>query len=255
MKHTLIGTLALIIIIGSIAAYALLRPAPVAAPGASAIKEESPYFSIDAEWPASTPLTASAGAGANKAAVALMASGVQNAVSQFKSDTDYGSITPQDAAYIGLGEDGRKYAFGASYEATSSPTTISYIFTLYEDTLGAHPNGTLLTYTFDSSSGAPLALTNLFAPGTDVYAELSEIARAKLPAVIAAQEGVDLSSYDPSMMLPGTTLDAANFQWFYIANGNLVFLFPPYAVAPYAAGTIELPLPLASLPNIKAQYR
>jgi hypothetical protein len=180
-----------------------------------------------------------------------MAEGVQSAVAQFKSDTSYGSITPQDAAYIGLGQDGRKYTLDISYAATTSPATLSYIFTIYEDTLGAHGNATYLTYTFDAKSGAPLSLPDLFMPGTDVYAELSQVARAALPAVIAAHEGVDPSQVDPQMMLAGTAPAAKNFQWFYLADGDLVLLFPPYAVAPYAAGPIELDIPAATLPDLK----
>jgi hypothetical protein len=254
MKHTIIGTIALVVILGGIAAYALLRPAPAAAPGASQIKEESAYFSIDATWPASTSLAQSAGAAADQAAVALMAAGVENAVAQFKSDTDYGSITPQDAAYIGLGEDGRKYTLDISYEATSSPATLSYIFTLYVDTLGAHGNGTYLTYTFDSQTGALLALSDLFAAGTDVYSELSAIARQELPAVIAAHEGVTPDQVDPQMLDAGTAPVAESFQDFYLAGDNLVLLFPPYAVAPYAAGTIELDIPLSQVTGLKAGY-
>ncbi|HVW82381.1 MAG TPA: RsiV family protein [Candidatus Paceibacterota bacterium] len=254
MKHTLIGTIALVVIVSGIATYALLRPAPVAAPGTSAITEESPYFSIDAKWPATTSLKASAGAAADKAAVALMAAGVQNAVAQFKSDTDYGSIIPADAAYIGLGQDGRKYTFDVSYEATSSPTTVSYIFSLYADTLGAHGNGTYLTYTFDAKTGAPLSLSDLFTISTNYVGFLSAYARANLPAVIAAHEGVSPDEVDSQMLDEGTAPDAANFQWFYLANGDLVLLFPPYAVAPYAAGTIELDIPLSQVTGLKAGY-
>ena len=251
MRHTLLGALVVVLVLGGIVAYALLRSAPAAAPAEGSITEASQYFSIDARWPASTPLKESAGAAADSAAVALMAEGVENAVAQFKSDTDYGSITPAEAAYIGLGQDGRTYALDITYEATSAPATLSYIFSIYEDTLGAHGNGTYLTYSFDSKTGAPLSLPDLFAPGTDVYGELSEIARQELPAIIAAHEGVSPEEVDPTMLTEGTAPEAQNFQWFYLAGDTLVLLFPPYAVAPYAAGTIELPLPAATLPNLK----
>jgi len=37
---------------------------------------------------------------------------------------------------------------------------------------------------------------------------------------------------------------------FYFENGNIVFLFNPYEIAPYAGGTSELIIPLSDLGDL-----
>lgn len=258
-KDTWIGIAAIVIILGGIVAYANFAPRHAAPSTTSTstdavITDNQQYYTIEAHYPTTTSLATSAGASADQAAVALMAADVQSTVESFKTESGVASITPADAATMGLGAD-RKYALDVEYIATSSPSVASYIFTIYYDTLGAHPNGTYLTENFDAKTGTRIAITDLFNSGTDVYTELSQLARAQLPAIIAAQEGTTPDQIDPSMMNDGTTAAAQNFQWFYVANGDLVLIFPPYQVGPYALGTVLLPIPLSSLPNVKPAYQ
>ena len=53
----------------------------------------------------------------------------------------------------------RKEALTMLYEERSGPKTITYVFTLHMDTLGAHPNTFYRSFTFDRSfiSGTRLA--------------------------------------------------------------------------------------------------
>jgi hypothetical protein len=58
------------------------------------------------------------------------------------------------------------------------------------------------------------------------------------------------------MLSAGTTPEEKNFANFFLDNQEFVLLFPPYQVAPYAAGPQTLRIPLPELSNIlKQEYR
>src|SRR5262249_14368432 len=155
-KETWLGAVVLVIAIGAIFAYAGYESAH--APGATtgSIEQEGQYYSINASWPTVTPLAKSAGKAADQAAAALMSTAVQTTVTQFASEPNLASITPDNATQYGITQSGEKYTLDVTYVATSTRATDSYVFAIYFDTLGAHPNGTYGTYTFDAVSGQRL---------------------------------------------------------------------------------------------------
>jgi hypothetical protein len=245
----------LLVLVGLIA-YTLTHPAPAKTPttpmATQATKlpfpsgkyaEHAQYYDITAYVATSTPLTEPA----NTAALVLMQEFATDTIAQFKVDADLTSLTPKQIHTLGF-DTGRKYALQILYLMSSSPRTISYIFTTYEDTGGAHGNTFFDTFTFDKTTGARLALADLFAPGAPYLKRLSEVSRAMLPDVIG-------QFTDAQMIENGTTPDEKNFESFFVDNGNLDILFPPYAVAAYAAGPQTLQIPLSSLSDIlKPEY-
>ena len=210
----------------------------------SSYTASSTYYAIAANYATSTPLTGSA----NTAAVLTMRQFVSGQIAQFKTDGHFSQMTPQEAQKAGF-TGGRKATLEIKYLIAPAPHTISYIYTTYEDTLGAHGNLFFKTFTFDTSTGKLLTLGDLFTPGSTYLDTLSQIARAKLPAVIGAQ------MVSPQMLDAGTKPEAKNFANFFINGGDLVILFPPYAVAPYAAGPQTLRIPLTSLKDLKSTYQ
>ena len=255
-NKNILGIVTVLVIIAGAVGYAALRPASVIAPGATTLPpgsytEHAPYYDIAANYASSTPLTGVA----NTAAVALMQKFVSDTITQFKTDGNFANITPADIKTMGF-DTGRKESLQITYLIGSSGRTVSYIFTVYEDTLGAHGNTFFHTFTFDTNpstpsgqAGVPLALADLFTPGAPYLDELSGIARAKLPGVI----GQDA---DVTFINDGTTPDTKNFQTFFFDNAYLVFLFAPYQVAPYSAGPQTLRIPIASLTSVlKPEYR
>ncbi len=249
-----------IVLLAGVILYALSHPASAPAPesgivaGAGAslppgvYTEHAPYYDIAANYATSTPLAENAGARADAAAVSSMRDFVASTIDRFKTDGNFAHLTPEDVKMRGF-DGGRAETLQIVYLMSSSARTVSYIFTVYEDTGGAHGNTFFHTFTFDSSTGAPLALADLFIPGADYLGTLSSLARAKLPAIIG--DGADAQMLDN-----GTAPDAKNFENFFLDNGNLDILFAPYAVAPYAAGPQTLPVPLADLSRIlKPEYR
>jgi hypothetical protein len=220
------------------------------------IQESGTYYDIDAQYPSATTLKVTAGTQADAAAVTLMKSFVEGEVATFKSDNMLLTMTSENAPPVpGLGVD-RKYALSDQVEVRSSPVTVSYIYLFYVDTLGAHPNAYFHTFTFDSTTGASLNIADLFAPGTDYLSVLSEKSRALLYPQIAEAENVSVSEVDGSMIDAGTTPEAANYANFYLDGADLVIVFTPYQVGPWALGTQEARIPRAELSGIlKAKYQ
>lgn len=249
-RTTLVGLIVSVLIIAGLGLYVGMRPSPAKAPAEGDMAalngsyiEHADYYDIEATYPTETAL----GERASEAAVSLMQEWVIGTISQFKKDGNFDNLTAEDITMMGF-DQGRKQSLKITYTKASSPRTTSYTFTLYADTMGAHPNGSFKTFTFDTSTGAALALADLFIPSAPYLAELSTIARAKLPEIIG--QGAN------DQMIAGTAPEAENFANFSLDGPTLVILFPPYAVASYAAGPQTLPIPLADLSGIlKPDYK
>lgn len=248
-KQTIVGAVAVLALLGGIVFYALTKPVPAKAPGAlvlpdASYSEHTTYYDIETYYASSTPLSGAA----NIAAVVLMKDFVARTVEQFKTDGNFANLTAADIQTMGFDE-GRKETLKIVYLMGSSARTISYVFTIYSDTLGAHGNTDFKTFTFDTTTGKPLALADLFAPGSDYLGTLSKLAREKLPAVIG-------ENADAATIRSGTEPTEDNFRNFLFDNRDLLILFPPYQVAAYSEGPQTLRLPVSLLSNIlKSEYR
>ncbi len=234
------------IALAGIVVYAAIRPAPPKAPAGAAdaqtplilpagvYTQQSPDYTIAANYPTTTPLTSIA----NEKAIARMQSYIGGTISQFKTNGN-----------VAYPPGGAKETLQIKYLVSFSTRTVSYIFTVYENTLGAHGNLFFHTFTFDTSTGVELTLADLFAPNSGYLDVLSTISRAQLPSVVGGNA-------DMSFITRGTTPETKNFENFFIDNGYLDILFDPYQVAPYALGPQTLRIPLATLGTIlNPQYR
>jgi len=258
MKNTnYIYTGVILIVVVAITFFAITRPVPKAAhtPTAEELTatqsrsytEKTAYYTIATNYASSTLLRTDVSVAVDDAAVAEMGNFVSDTVAQFKKDGKYTNLTPQDIQMRFNG--GRTDSLNIVYLISTAPRTVSYIYTIYLDTGGAHGNTFFHTFTFDAVSGASLALADIFAPGTDYLTALSKIARAKLPEMLKEH-------MDAQMLSSGTAPDAKNFENFFIDNDTLKIQFAPYAVAPYSAGPQTLQIPLSDLANIlKPEYR
>jgi len=212
-----------------------------ALPEQSPYKENAEYYTIAVNYPTTTPLT-SVNAAANKNALITMRNALGDMVASFKSDGNFSNLTPEDVKMMGF-DQGRKESLNVKYLISSSINTVSYIYTVYQDTLGAHPNSAFRTFTFDTNTGTELKLGDVFT--SDTYLQkLSTIARAKLPGIIGTEYA------DSSFINPGTTPEEQNFQNFFLDNKDFVVLFPPYQVGPYALGPQTLRIPISELKDI-----
>lgn len=244
-----LSALGIILLLG--AGYALYKAQPPATlpdvshfPPAESIVEHGPYYDIRASYPPSTPFSGSVGA----ADTALMKTFVENTVAEFKRNGNFDDLTQKDITMMGY-DRGRKQTLDVKYLIGTSSSTVSYIFTIYMDTLGAHGNSDFKTFTFDLRSGKDLALADLFLPGSDYLGRISSLSRtalAKNMAPYADQKQIDA----------GTTPDSDNFKNFFLDGENVTLLFPPYQVGPYAAGPQTVALPRSELADIlRSEYR
>lgn len=248
MKKNLILGALIVVVLGGLGWYAYSHPLPhgqlvpsthTSVPNGPYV-EHAQYYDISANYATSTSLTGSA----NEAAVDEMYQFVQNTVTQFKKDGNFANLTPQDIQMqFGNGE---KYSLQIVYLIAPAPHAVSYVYTIYEDTGGAHGNTYFRTFTFDTTTGAPLALSDVF---TGNYLQtLSTLSRQLLPATLG-------EFADQTFITTGTKPDDTSFQNFFFNGTDFVILFPPYQVAPYAAGPITLRIPISQLQGIlKNQY-
>jgi len=206
--------------------------------------ENAQYYTIDVTYPIEPPLPGDASAKAER----VMEQGLADDIAQFKQDGDFANLTPEDIQTQGLGPD-RKYVYAATYEPYQSTSTVSYVFTIYEDTLGAHPNGFYQTFTFDNQ-GNQLQLADLFKPGAAYLPKLSALAYQGVVAELTAREGSVPAGDELDTVRIGTEPSPEALQFYYIDGDTLHLLFPPYQVAAYAAGTFDVPIPMSSLSDI-----
>ena len=126
-----------------------------------------------------------------------------------------------------------------SYGTKVGNSITTVVFTGSEYTGGAHPIPFYYTVHFDGS-GKIITLDKLFkVPGPTYFAKFSQIVTPQLK-----------QQFGDAFFPDGATSNPENWNLWYIENGNLVFMFSPYQVAPYAAGTPEVKIPLTDLSDI-----
>jgi hypothetical protein len=205
--------------------------------------DNAAYYDIEVHYPAHTALTGEADSKARLLIEQELAADIE----QFKSDGNFANLTPEDIQIQGLGGD-RKYSYGAEYKEFTSGSTDSFLFVIYEDTLGAHPNGYFKSYVFDKN-GKALAINDLFTPGSNYLARLAQASETQIKAQLNDRLGADASS---SVFADGYAPSEQNFQNFIIDGDTLHVYFPPYQVAAYAAGAFDVAIPLSQLSDILA---
>ncbi|MEK7510695.1 MAG: DUF3298 domain-containing protein [Patescibacteria group bacterium] len=258
-----IGSLGLIaLILGLTGWYMSTHPAPVPySPQVTPptlgtdvpkkISEKGTYYTIDVTYPTqiSFPLSSRSDAGAT--ADRTIKAWVDQNIAQFKSYVGENEAAIQD--FISQGEEVpaslSSMQLTVVYERKETPRTVTYLLNAASYIGGAHGMETPTTFTFDATTGTRLALADLFLPQADYLTRLSTLARSKLPGLTG-----DFTNDD--FIQDGTRPIQENFQVFYLEGDDLVFLFPPYQVAPYAAGTIIFRLDRTELNDIlKPEFR
>jgi hypothetical protein len=104
---------------------------------------------------------------------------------------------------------------------------------------------------FDAQ-GNELGLADLFVatstnPHADWLNQISGIATVQIQDELTKRLG---ETPGDSFFSEGTAPKEENFQNFVIDGNDLVFLFPPYQVAAYAAGTFDVRIPLSQLKDV-----
>ncbi len=126
-----------------------------------------------------------------------------------------------------------------------SPTVISLRFDHSEYIAGAaHPDNQTRILNYDIERHLLLATSDLFASSTAALPFLSEYTRNYFKRAIPDSNKDDKYQH---MVIPGTAPTHENFEEVAITKNGLLVIFDPYQVAPYARGTIEVPIPESDL--------
>lgn len=205
-------------------------------------KKESEFVSIEAVYPAKTNLAGEADIRARTI--------LENWIKAREAEFMANATDMLDAAeQARLREQGRGYALGIEYTAHTSDNNKSFVFQIYEDTGGAHPNVYYKTFVF-GEDGREVALADLFKPSARYLDELSTLAYADILRQAPSRFGTALDENQKDWVRDGTAPSEETFQSYYLDGENLVLIFPPYQVAAYAAGKFETKIPFSKLAHI-----
>jgi peptidoglycan-N-acetylglucosamine deacetylase len=138
------------------------------------------------------------------------------------------------------------WSLGIDYEEFQySDNIISYNFSVYTYTGGAHGNINYQTYTFDLENGTEVTYEDLFQADVNELAVISPIVQQALNEHLGEMT-------DAQWIEDGTGENPDNYQNFILTDGALIFYFDPYQVAAYAAGPQMVSIPLVDLAEVLA---
>lgn len=235
MKHIVyIVITILIILIGSGIGYLYLThketPEPVVQTPVvteEKIQEKTELYELTASYPINSPVTP------------ILKTFVEETFTSFKANQDFENWTEEDKEIMGYG-DGRIMSLELTYKTYSSPLYVSYVYTIYENTFGAHPNAYNRTFTFTKDTNEIITLEQLFEAPESVYLQnLTTIAREQLIETLGENANMEY-------LEDGTKPTPENFQHFYLEGDTITFIFPPYQVGPWAIGTQSISFPYSA---------
>ena len=192
---------------------------------ASTFSEDAQYSTIKVQYPT---------APANERAT--MEAEMGKLVADFKQNVD-----GLDATVLPSLADGHKLTFTAEYKQYSSADTSSYLYTVFEDTGGAHPNTYFKTFVFDKD-GTQVGIKDVVGPD---LTKLSQLVTADVTAQVKQRlEGAEVGD---SIFPEGLTPTENNYSNFVIDGDTLVIEIPPYQVAAYVMGSFEVRIPHSAI--------
>lgn len=202
------------------------------------------HYTISVEEPHPIVLAGRAGEKARE----IMLNTLNSVVAGFKQENGLESLTEEDIRIQELGGD-RKYVLGGEYEEYKGKNTISYVYRIYTDTLGAHPNHFYLTFIFDQE-GNEVVLGDIFISNSEYLTRLSQEAYTRVTEELATRAGGEVYAEMAETVRMGTAPSPEVLQFYYLTETDLHLLFPPYQVAAYAAGSFDIAIPLTDLRDI-----
>lgn len=129
----------------------------------------------------------------------------------------------------------RPYSFEGNFETVFGLRTVTFIYTFYTYTGGAHGNSVIKTFTFDTT-GKLLTFEDVFNNPQDALIAL-------VPSVYTRIKSTLGEMFQETWVQEGILPTQQNYQAFYLTKDSIGFVFSPYQVAPYAAGIVRVEIP------------
>ncbi len=198
--------------------------------------ESGSTYTVSVLYPAKTALTNST---ADQKAREYIQTALKAEVDDFKQN-----IAGLDATVLPSLSDGHKLELDATYKSYSSAQTgtVSYAYTIFADTGGAHPNIYFKTFTFDQN-GKAVSIYDIIK--SNDLAKLSTIVTADVTAQL--KQRLEISDVSEALFSEGLKPTEDNYSTFVVDGDTLVVLIPPYQVAAYAVGSFEVRVPLSAV--------
>ncbi len=108
----------------------------------------------------------------------------------------------------------------------------SVLLEIEEYTQGAHPDTRLWTYIYDIKNKKEITLDAMLEKNPNYLQEISKKIQTNL---LYRKECVDTN-----WMMEGTNPRKENYQYFVFTPQGILFFFPPYQIAPYSEGIINV---------------
>jgi hypothetical protein len=217
--------------------------APVEEPEPNGLfAEEEDTYSVRVQYP---PRTALVSVEANARAQAAMEQGIGEAINEFKQLADPTLMTPEELAWATE----RPYALDITHQEYTASGTVSYVYQIYSDTGGAHPNAFYRTFTFNES-GEELMLEDVFVEDAPYLERVSEKVYAGVLAQLEEKSGAPVEGEAQETVRLGTAPTPEALQFFYLTGNALHVIIPPYQAAAWAAGSFDVAIPLTELADI-----
>lgn len=216
--------------------------------GNKQFSEDGTYYMVTAAYPGQTPLWRWYDHRTDNKVIEAIEKSLADTIKTFKEEGNFEALTLEDKEILGL-EDGRKYTLDISYKSYTSPGYVSYVFNIYMDTGGAHPNGFYHTLLFNDL-GEPVPLSALFKDNARYLDAISTETYKQVLAQLKEKSGTDLTPDTEDTVRLGTSPTPETLQFFYLDGSDLVILIPPYQAAAYVAGSFEARIPLDSLKDV-----
>lgn len=129
----------------------------------------------------------------------------------------------------------QSYTLDILYREFQKDSYISYVFTIFQDTGGAHPISFYDTISYDIETNQIVTIEDLLKENPKFLEIVSKNVREQL------SKNQKVVSYD--MMMEGTLPKIDNFKTFAMTEDGYLFFFSPYQVAPYSSGKFQVLVP------------
>lgn len=205
--------------------------AGISAFGQASIRESGPHFNIVANYPVLT------GSGSSvESANREIRRVAEDLVTPFR--------TEQRESTAGGTPEGAPWTLDIDYDQPyRADRYLAILLSGYDFRGGAHGMPVIEPLIIDMANGGRVPPEGLFVSGADWLTALSKRCYAEF-------KGRDLLGPDDDWLKTGTEPKPENYRLLYPGPDGLTVTFPPYAVAPYAAGPQDVLIPYGELAPI-----
>ncbi len=127
------------------------------------------------------------------------------------------------------------YMLDISHDEYHYQNYISTVFYISMEIGGAHPDHQIVTVVYDKKEDNFITIETLYQKDPNVLNYVSEESRR----ILLKNPKIE----NREMLFSGTEPNLDNFKYFTFTETGILFFFPQYQIAPYAAGMFKINIP------------